>query len=94
MPSEACAHLGQSTSTNPHCYAAGTLSKTCTQVFVLLRERALFTKGKGQEGGEGRFTSCLCVDVCQSLVITRAFADRVMQCEASFKAQQDEIFGI
>lgn len=61
---------------------------------MLLREIALFGKAKGQEGGEGGFTSCLCVDVCQSLVIRRAFADQILQCEGSFKAQQDEIFGI
>ena len=39
--SEAGAHLGQSMSSNPSCYIAGTVSRSVTQVFVLLREVVL-----------------------------------------------------
>lgn len=49
-PLEAGAHLGQSMSANPHCYAAGTFSRSVTQVLVLLREVILFVL-KGQRAG-------------------------------------------
>lgn len=49
-PLEAGAHLGQSMNANSHCYAAGTFSRSVTQVLVLLREVILFVL-KGQRAG-------------------------------------------
>lgn len=65
-PSEAGAHLGQSTSADPYYYSAGTFSRSVTRVLVVLREQ------KGQEGGEGWFALCLWVDIYKSLVIRRS----------------------
>lgn len=57
-PLEAGARLGQSMSANPHCYAAGTFSRSVTQVFVLLREVILFVL-KGQRAGRLGGVICL-----------------------------------
>lgn len=65
--SEAGAHLGQNMSTHPYFYAAGTFSRSLTQVLVLLRKLVLFA---GAERGskvvrDGSLHAC--VWMCESV---------------------------
>ena len=76
------------------CWTAGTVSRSVTQVLVLLREVVLFA-GRAERAGRWLRVACLMLG-CGHVQVSGGKEECLLSgfCRLYFKAQQDELLGV